>query len=55
MRAEVFKPGNIKKLKKDFDDINECDKPVYYVIIFIFTVAEYIQQFFSVSVKINVF
>ncbi|MCL4312247.1 MAG: hypothetical protein M1462_07490 [Candidatus Thermoplasmatota archaeon] len=36
MRAEVFKPGNIKKLKKDFDDINECDKPVYYVVINIF-------------------
>ena len=28
---------------------------LHYVIIFIFTVAEYIQQFFSVSVKINVF
>ncbi|AGO60745.1 hypothetical protein ACLIKE_09935 [Ferroplasma acidiphilum] len=36
MKAEVFKPGNIKKLKKDFDNINECDKPVYYMVINLF-------------------
>jgi len=36
MKAEVFKPGNIKKLKKDFEDIKECDKPVYYMVISLF-------------------
>jgi hypothetical protein len=36
MKAEVFKPGNIKKLEKAFNDISEFDKPVYYTVINLF-------------------
>jgi hypothetical protein len=36
MKAEVFKASNIKKLKKNFQDINDCDRPVYYMVINLF-------------------
>jgi hypothetical protein len=36
MKAEVFKPGNIKKLKKDFNGIDDYEKPVYAMVISLF-------------------
>ena len=36
MKAEVFKAGNIKKLKKNFNDINDSEKPVYAMVINLF-------------------
>ena len=36
MRAEVFKAGNIKKLKKNYDGIDDCNKPVYAMVINLF-------------------
>lgn len=36
MKAEVFKPGNIRKLEKNFKDISDVDKPVYYTVINLF-------------------
>ncbi len=37
MKAEVFKAGNIKKLKKNFDGIDDYEKPVYAMVINLFS------------------
>ena len=36
MKAEVFKAGNIKKLKKNFNDIDDSEKSVYAMVINLF-------------------
>ncbi len=37
MKAEIFKAGNIKKLKKNFDGIDDYEKPVYAMVINLFS------------------
>jgi hypothetical protein len=36
MKAEIFKAGNIKKLKKSFNGIDDYEKPLYAMVINLF-------------------